>query len=776
MKRLRVLAAVALAAAGSAARAAAPDASTRVPPPKAPPTVTIPRLSEAAQIDGVLDEPVWQQAALLDGFHQFQPVDGRPAEERTEVRLFYTSSAIFFGVRAYDSQPKTVHASVCDRDKLAADDTVTIYLDTFNDRRRAFFLTVNPLGAQQDGVRTEGTTNPSEIDGSDVDTNPDLVFESRGRLTPEGYEVELRVPFKSLRYPGGPGSHTWGLNVERRVGRTGYVDTWTDVRRGGASFLAQSGLIVGLHDLQRDAVLEAQPFLTVAADGQRQRDGSFVRAAAEADAGVNLRLGLSPDTSVDATVNPDFSQVESDTGQVAVNERFALYFPEKRPFFLESIDLFSTPNHLIYTRRIVNPLFGGKLTLKRGAFNLAHLTALDEHAAPSGSNAFLSATRLRRDLGRDSTAGLTFTHRRQDDARNTVLAGDARWVFNKLYFLRAQGGGSWTEAGQGAPTLRAPLWLGEFDRTGRTWGFNYKVNAIGRDFDAQAGFVPRDDLVEASAANRISVYGERGSLAESLSVYQAFTRRWHYHGFDLGTPLEDENTLLAILRMRGGWELWAQAARRLYRFDPLDYESYSTLGPEGPRPFTPTETVDHAWDFIGRVNLPTFRRIDGYMQVRSGTVAIFPEAARGHETRWEASFNLRPTSSLRVGASLVTSYLRRDLDGSEFGRALLPRVKLEYQPTRALFFRLVSEYRSERTSALRHPTTGAPLLVDGVALKATRNARLRADALISFEPTPGTVVFAGYGTSLDNPRATGLSDLTRIADGFFFKVAYRFRK
>jgi hypothetical protein len=773
MKPVRWAAAAVLAAV-AAAPAAPADPSSGAPAPAATPTVVIPRVEGPLEVDGVLDEPVWGQAAVLDGFHQFQPVDGRKAEERTEVRLLYTAAALYFGVRAHDSQPATVRASVADRDSLSGDDTVTIYLDTFNDRRRAFFFTVNPLGAQADGVRTEGTTNPSEIDGGDIDGNPDFVFESRGRLTPEGWEVELRVPFRSLRYPTGPGSHTWGLNVERRVQRTGYVDTWTDVRRGSASFLAQSGQLVGLRDLQRGVALEAQPFATFVANGQRRLQGGFTRDAGEADAGINLRLGLASDTSLDATVNPDFSQVESDVGQVTINERFALYFPEKRPFFLEGIDLFSTPNRLIYTRRVVTPSLGGKLTFKRGKLNLAQLVALDESSVASVSDAWLSATRVRRDLGDDSTAGLTFTHRRQGDARNTVLAGDARWVFDKLYFIRAQGGGSWTDHGRGVPRVGAPLWLAEFDRTGRTWGFNYKVNAVGRGFDAQAGFVPRSDVVEANASNRVSVYGARGDLAESFSVYHAFTRRWEYSAFEFGAPLEEENSLVTILDLRGGWQIWTQTTRGSFRLDPLRYQGYASLTPEGSVPFVPQRAIDDLWSFLGRVHLPSYRHLDGSLTVESRGVPLFEEASRGRDLRVTASTNLRPTPSLRLGASLVAAWLTRARDGSEFARTLLPRLSVHYQPTRSFFVRVISEYRSERTTTLADPS-GRPLEIGGIAPPSTRSSRLRLDALLSFEPTPGTVAFAGYGTTLGNARGAGLSDLHRLNDGFFFKLAYRFR-
>ena len=184
------------------------------------PRVTIPRIEASVQVDGVLDEAPWRQAARLGGFSQYQPSDGRPAEEQTEVLVWYSPDAIHFGIIAHDKSPSTIRATSADRDNLDREDTVTIYLDTFNDRRRAFFFAVNPLGAQQDGVQNEGQFNPGSTTGGTLDKNPDYQYDSKGRLTPDGYVVEVRIPFKSLRYPGN-GPQTWGLNVKRKVQRSG---------------------------------------------------------------------------------------------------------------------------------------------------------------------------------------------------------------------------------------------------------------------------------------------------------------------------------------------------------------------------------------------------------------------------------------------------------------------------------------------------------------------------------------------------------------------------
>ncbi|NNG17886.1 MAG: carbohydrate binding family 9 domain-containing protein [Gemmatimonadales bacterium] len=735
------------------------------------PTVTIPRIEAAAQIDGRLDEPVWTRAVRLTGFHQYQPVDSRPAEERTDVLVWYSPKALHFGVVAFDRQPNSIRASVADRDNLGADDRIVIYLDTFNDRRRAFFFGVNPLGAQEDGVRTEGSTSAGNLFGGSIDLNPDYYFESKGMVTDSGYVVEIRIPFKSLRYPGN-GPQRWGLNFVRNVQRTGYEDTWTDVRRANASFLAQAGSIDGLHDLDRGLVAEIQPFVTATANGAtNETSGRFERDALDPDVGVNARLGLT-NLSIDLTGNPDFSQVETDEGLVTVNERFALFFPEKRPFFLEGIELFSTPNQLVYSRRVADPVVGAKFTGKFGRLGLAHLTAIDE---TDGDNALFNITRVQRDLGANSLTGFTVTHRDQGRNYNRVVAGDARIVFAKLYFVDAQLGGSWTRDASG--TRSAALWRATFDRTGRSWGFNYQITGIGDDFESQAGFVPRDNFVTAHAFNRLTFYGGRGALIENFTTFFGPTRLWTYTSFGSEGAIEGGESATFNLQLRGGWFVSASVNRGFQEFDPDAYATFQVdRGGGALEAFVPQSEIDNQFTTSLSLTTPTYQTFDASASWSNGEVPIFDEAAEGRETRIQAGVRLRPTGSIRVAASIRFSRIRRKLDDSEFARTILPRLKIEYQPTRALFFRVIGEYRSQRRAALVDPRTGDPLLIESELAARTEINTLRMDWLASYEPTPGTVVFLGYGATLSTPKTLNFSDLRREIDGFFVKLAYQFRR
>jgi hypothetical protein len=753
------------------------------PLPAQAPAVTIPRVDTTVTIDGVLDEPVWLGAARLDGFHQYQPVDSRPAEDSTVVLVWYAPDAIHVGIRAYDRQPGSIRATVADRDNIGSDDKVTIYLDTFNDRRRAYFFGVNPLGVQDDGTRSEGgfSTSGGGFGAGNTDRNPDFLWHSKGRRTAWGWEAELRIPFKTLRWGGGE-VQTWGFNVERVTQRTGYTDTWTDVRRGNASFLGQAGTITGLRDISRGMVVELQPTFVADAPGIRGGDGIFRRDAVAPEIGANLRLGFT-NLTLDATINPDFSQVESDVGLVTINERFALFFPERRPFFLEGIDLFASPNNLVYTRTVANPIAGGKLTGKFGRWSVAHLSAIDDfnqsNIGASPPNALANITRVRRDVGSNSVAGLTLTNRDEGGQYNRVIAADTRLVFGTVYYFAAQAGVSTTrtEFFDEAITRSDAIWELELDRTGRAFGFNYKVTAIGDDFETWSGFVNRTGIVNGRLSNRYRYYGARGNLLEELTIFGSLDRIWEYGNLLGREALEGSNSVNFSANLRGGWSIRVSPEHAFVRFHPEDYVGYAIAqGGDAPdAPFVAPAGVFDALATSLSVGTPTWRVWDASLSVSGGETAIFPEAAEGRSFRVSGTVNLRPSDVIRLGASVTVQRLTRESDGSEFARTILPRVRLEFQPNRALFFRAVAEYRSERRAALQDPLSGLPLVINGTQSSSQRTDRLRLDLLASLEPTPGTVAFLGYGSTLRGDRPLTFQELERTDDAFFVKVAYLMR-
>ena len=742
--------------------------------------VAIPRVEATARVDGVLDEPVWRRAALLAGFSQYRPVDGRPADDSTEVLVWYAPDAIWFGVRAHEPHGNVVRATLADRDNIDADDNVQILLDTYNDHRRALLFAVNPLGVQEDGVRSEGqdagaagggASTTGRFDGV-VDLSPDFVYQSHGHLTDWGYEVEVRIPFKSLRYQSAD-PQSWGLQVVRVVQHSGYEDTWTPVVRASASFLIQAGRLTGLTGLKRGVVVDVTPEFTSKVDGTPAGAGYDYRGTPEL--GGNVRWGISQNLGLAATAHPDFSQVEADVGQVTVNERFALFYPEKRPFFLEGLEQFDTPNRMIYTRQIVQPVAGTKLTGKVGGTAVAYLGAVDDHTqSAAGSNPVYNLLRLRRDLGASSTAGLVYTDRIDGDDYNRVLGGDAMAVWKKIWFSQAQLVSSWTSDADGARA--GQFWAVTFaDRTGRNYGNHFELLGATPRFATRSGFVNRVDFVQARLANRFTWYGRPGALVEQVTTFIVLLPLWRYDDFfRLRGIFEGGPQMTWTATLRGGWNLNTVVANGAQRFARAAYAGYGVDRTADTIPFAVPHGLYNLWSVNGGVGTPnrafTFAANVGY-----GATAIFAEAAAGRQLVVQATAGWKPTPAVRIEGRWAHVRLTRARDGSRFSTANIPRLKLEYQLSRAVFFRYVGQYVAQDQVALEDPRTGQPLVVNGSGAAAVLTNDFRNDVLFSYKPLPGTLVFFGYGTSLVEPEAFRFQNLSRASDGFFLKISYLLR-
>src|SRR6266498_1866488 len=726
--------------------------------------VRAPRIETAAvRIDGVLDEDVWRRAALLTGFSQYRPVDSRPAEDSTQVLVFYAPDAIYFGIRAYEAHGSVVRATLADRDNIGADDNIQIVLDTFNDRRRASLFEVNPLGVQQDGVRSEGIAGAAgganasgRFDGV-VDLNPDFVYESRGRVTPWGFEVEVRIPFKSLRYQSAD-PQDWGLQIERITQHNGYEDTWTPAVRASASFLIQSGRLVGLSDLHRGLVMEATPEFTTRVEGRPQPGGEPYLYTGAPELGVNLRWGLTQNLNLSGTAN----------------QRFALFYPEKRPFFLEGLEQFDTPNRLIYTRRITQPVAGAKLTGKAGATNIAYLAAVDQEDASTGKNPVFNLLRLRRDLGASSTLGLAYTDRIDGDAYNRVLGVDGRVVWRRLWFSAVQVVGSWSLDGGGARA--GTLWTVTFgDRTGRSYGNHYELEGVTRDFQASSGFVNRTNYVTGRFFNRLTAYGRPGAMLEQLSTYLLVTPLWRYDDFwRMRGTIEGGYQVQSTGTLRGGWAVNASVANGMQRFDSASYAGYRVDRTVDTIPFATPHSLYNLWFVSAGASTPN-RALALGVNVGYGAATIFAEGSEGRQLNVGLTATWHPTASLRAEALWTHQRITRARGGSRFSTADIPRVKLEYQLTRAIFFRYIGQYFAQHQAALLDPRTGQPILVNNAPAGPATVNDFRSDVLFSCKPTPGTVFFFGYGASLDEPDAFRFRGMRRSGDGFFLKASYLYR-
>jgi hypothetical protein len=749
--------------------------------------VDVPRIDSVANIDGSLDDPVWRRAARLAGFSQYQPVDGRPAEEPTEVLVWYSPEAIYFGIRAREIHGNVVRATHANRDNIDSEDQIQILLDTDNARQIAFLFGVNPYGVQQDGTRSStfagGAGGPSATGGGfrtmnplegSVDLNPDYFFESKGRLVEGGYEVEVRIPFKSLRYQDAR-MQSWGIHILRRVQHSGFQDTWAPAVRANANFLAQSGSLNGLHDLKRGLVLEATPTVTAHADRSPTiNNGNYQR---KADLSADARWGIRQNLTLNGTINPDFSQVEADVGQVLLNERFALFYPEKRPFFLDGLELFDSPNQLIYTRQIVAPLGGVKLTGKLGRTNVATMVVGDDRQYSWGGNhsPLFGVSRIRYDYGSSNTLGAVLTTREDGDSHSRVAAGDIRFYHSKLYFAQFQAGRSWTDSLRNR--RNGSLYQADWDRTGRAWGFHYTLKSLDPGFKAAAGFVNRTGIIGANAFNRLSFYGAPGALVQTYGSFFFVNQIWNNVGAGHGLA-ESSVSISPTATIRGGWQLSGAVTHNYFAFDPLLYSGLTIQRSVGPLTDTAAFVVPgpekDQWGGSFRATTPTFRHFSGTASITESQVPIFREAAPGNSSRIDAALDVRPTTAIRSSLSFSRLTIARKSGGSRFSSETIPRIKVEYQVSPPIFLRFVGQYAARSRSPLED-RNGNPILVNGVIDSGSTTNEFSTDWLFSYRPVPGTLVYLGYGSTLNEPREFRFQDLRRTRDGFFGKISYLFR-
>ncbi len=749
--------------------------------------VVVPRLGTTMEVDGVLDEAPWADAAMLTGFSQYKPVDGLPADDNTEVLVWYSPDAIHFGIRAFEPHGPP-NASLADRDKIESDDHIQILLDTFDDGRSAIVFGVNPFGVQSDGSRVEQRTSTRVTSATrnrdPVDLSQDFLYESRGRVTEYGYEVEVRIPFKSLSYQS-EDTQSWGINVIRRVQHSGHEQTWTPALLGRASFLSQGGTLLDLAGFDRGLVLDINPVVTSAINGESQTTG-WEYDAQEPEFGGNIRWGLTSNLTMNGTVNPDFSQVEADEGRTQYDPRRAVFFAEKRPFFLEGSEYFQTPNRLIYTRRIASPVAATKFTGKVGGTELAILSAADDKAlsASEGDYPIYNLVRIKRDVGDASTVGIAYTDRVEGSDYNRVASADTRFVFGGIYDLRMQGAMSFDRA-DGSVT-DGHLWDLSLARRGRQFGWDVLFKGLDDELVAGSGFLSRVDIVQLRGSTNLTGYGQPGATVERYSGRLSMDMNWRHETFLAGGGLDEfwRGSVGGDLTLRGGWALRASFITEEVYYPHELYNDYAIESPTA----TGTDTIPYVgvpkiatYNLSLGLTLPQSQHFSGSTSLLIGQDVNYDEWAPGYLFLWRNTLVWRPTDQLRMEASFVRQQYLRTVDNSTLRIRDLPRLKVEYQLTRAIFFRFVGQYDATNVDDLRDDTrTENPVLVrnsDGMyepALPWTRND-FRVDGLFSFEPSPGTVIFAGYGSSLTEEDSFRFQRLERTSDGFFVKLSYLLR-
>jgi hypothetical protein len=463
-----------------------------------------------------------------------------------------------------------------------------------------------------------------------------------------------------------------------------------------------------------------------------------------------------------------------------------VFFPEKRPFFLDGSELFATPNDLIYTRRIVAPVAAAKLTGTLRGTNIAVLSAVDDRALSlSGDDhPVFTISRVQRDIGSASKVGVVYTDRREDATANRVVGADARLVFRDIYNLQLQAAASRTRLGDTSVT--GPLWQAVLARSGHRYSFQYLLRGVDDDFNTASGFISRAGIVRGALTNQIAFYGAPGGWWERASGDLVLDGTWLYDDFVNGRGPQDRKLHINLNgALRGGWQTTASVLVESFGFDRELYVDYALLlpGPDGPRlaPFTGTPSIRNL-DYVLSLTTPPRAGLSLYTFVLWGRDENFFEWAPADILFVDMSAQWRPQTQFRVDATWKLQSYSRRTDGTLVGDRSIPRLKVEYQLTRAIFLRAVAEYDRNRQADLRDDSrTDAPIAirdpVTGLYERALgfSQERLRADWLFAYQPMPGTVLFAGYSSTLSEPLPDGRRRFGRAADGFFLKFSYLWR-
>jgi hypothetical protein len=510
---------VAFGLTASVIAAGAAKAAVQTPVPREP--LQIPRLTKTPKIDGVLDNPIWETQALkIDAFVQLSPKENGVPTEKTVAYLGYDEKNLYVAFRAYDSQASKVRCSVTNRDGCIEDDWVFIMLDTFNEKRRAFSFLLNPVGVQMDMMRIEEGGNDN------MDDSWDTVFRSEGKVDAEGYTVEMAIPFKSLRFPNDD-IKTWNIVLGRNLPRTGEIIIHPHYSRDIPGLLSNGRTFTIQGAVERSRNVEVMPFMT-----SLKRQGEKISY----EPGANFKLGLSSNMTLDATVNPDFSQIEADEPKIDYNVRYALRYAEKRPFFLEGMEIFNSPEiETVYTRQITDPIWGGKMSGKSGRFTYGLLSAYDMHpteslweipngGAASDTRAFSNIFRTKADVGSGSYVGFTLTDKELGAGNWSRLGGlDGQLRFKDKVFFNFQALASKSSA-EGESTALAPGLYGELFYTSKHWTFGGSYKAMHPDFEASLGFVNRTDYRSAGGFASFRLYPDKKYLNQVQFRLQAGVR------------------------------------------------------------------------------------------------------------------------------------------------------------------------------------------------------------------------------------------------------------
>ena len=711
-------------------------------PEPAPPAITIPKLATPPDFEDFLDmQPSEATAAAMvrvDRFVQRWPDDGQPERMRTVAYAGYTDDALHVVYVAFDPDPSALRAHLVRREEVFAinDDEVELRLDTFGDGRQSYYFVSNPLGVQLDAAWPE-------FEGS-YDESFDLVWHSRGQRTPQGFVVWMAIPFKSLRFRPGD-TQTWGVYFGRWIPRTGEWTFWPPISNRRQSYLSQMARLDGLRGVSRGAGVQLIPYASSRAfkalDTGPAGQPAFARDDLEPRFGVDAKAIIRDALVLDATANPDFSQVESDAPQITANQRFEVFFPEKRPFFLENAGFLQTPVNLLFTRRIADPGLGARLTGKVGPWTIGMLAADDE--APGkrvasddparGTHAWAAVARASRSLFGRSTVGGLVTRRTFHGRENVVAALDGR----------VRLGAVWTSEGQWAVSRFAPSALAgartgsayvfALVRNGRTVTSRTEVNGVSETFVTELGFVPRADVHEARQT--LTYTFRPAKVLADWGPSLVLERAWAHDGM----PLDWRARPSMTFNFQRSTTLSASTEASRITLRPGDAPNVASTLALRPDTwgFTATTSPRPAWS--------------ASVAVTHGRAVNFTPAGvsppdTGEHASIRLSLALRPLTPLRI----ENTWLRTSLGegNTHVFAADIVRTQWAWQFTREWSLRFIGQYEDTRPVALR--TTITP----------RRN--VNADVLLTCLINPWTALYVGYNGNAQNLELSDTSGGGRV--------------
>jgi len=729
-------------------------AETQGPDPPVPPPLALPRAAAAISVDGDLSDPGWQGAAVIDTFYETVFGDNRPPTVKTVAWITYDDRYLYIGLRCDDPDPGKIRAPYVDRDNVfGTDDNVAVFLDTRNDRRSAVELRVNPRGIQGDAIFNDANGNE--------DFSPDFYYDTAARITEAGWQAEMRVPLSSLRYPK-TDPQSWGILVWRNYPRDYRYAIYSSPQpRGANCLICHSRALTGIHGLPSSSHLVVAPYASGQDVARAPAPGEPLGdSTRDGNVGLDLKWGPTADTALDATINPDFSQIEADTAQIAVNNRFALFYPEKRPFFLEGTDLFDTPLQAVYTRTITSPRWGGRATGKIGASSYTVLLSEDRGGgsvilpgptgsgfAPQDFESLVGVARWRRDLG-GSFVGLLYTGRELDGpGYNRVFGPDVQWRPNERETVAVQF--LWSESRTPERPDLAEEWDGRrlsdhalyanWAHRTRTvdWGARYMD--VGDAFRADEGFISKVGYRQGRGNLGYSFYPSK-SLFSYIRPYFNVT----YEENRQGRPLDE--VYLPGIFVLGRRNLQAE----------LDFVH--------ERQRTGDALLSKSQVFVALQVDPSRRFTRIGMQVTLGEEIDVANVRVGDGVTLNAYSTLRPTDHLTLDLNAALSWLdlKADEGGGRVFTAWVGRAKANYNFSPRLLLRLIGQYISEERDPdlWTFPVTA-------------RSGAFSGSALLSYRINWQTAVFVGYG---DDRALDPRNDLKQIGRQFFAKISYSFQR